>query len=206
MHKRLLLVVAALAFLSVSTAHAGLITYNFSGALASKMGTLPLGTPYHGDVSLDTSQPLDPFNVYPQDPTTTNAWYNYASLHLDVGGDVWDVPGGRILMGDNMSNFGDLVDIEFDGGTFGGQAVSHGRLRLQNHEGTAISSLSLPFTDDLRAWPWSDLFLYYFPPEGGVIGFSAPVKTLSVPDLGSSLLLFGMGLAGLGAVRRRMRE
>lgn len=142
----------------LGTAHAALVTYNFSGTLNDPFGSLAVGTPFSGSFSYEVSQPLNtPGALYRGD-------YGYTSVSVTIDGvtvtdngtgviNVYDhgVPGSYPPgpVGETTGYPTDLFHLyTFSvSGTFGGLTLAPGaglQVVLQDVSGNVFNDPSIP--------------------------------------------------------------
>jgi len=155
------LAASVLFFTLLGTAHAALVTYDFSGTLNDPFGSLAVGTPFSGSFSYEDSQPLHtPGMPYRGD-------YGYTSVSVTIDGvtvtdngtgviNIYDhgvpgsyPPGGA---GETTGYPTDLFHLyTFSvSGTFGGLTLAPGaglQVVLQDVSGNVFNDPSIPGAD-----------------------------------------------------------
>ena len=200
------LVFAVLLMLTVfggSVARATPVTYYFGGTLTSASGTLAplLDTEFSGVLFYD---PAWPYHGSPGGMQDYSMPAGAISVSLMSGVVVSDAAAS----GATVVNWpGDSFDYVLLSATSSSPTATSIHLYFRGPTGT-ISGLDLPPSlADLNTWDTEYFSVGYVSGSafGNVSGSLTRLTTDAqpVPDPGSTLLLFGTGLAGLGAWRRR---
>jgi len=123
------------------------------------------------------------------------ARYDTGSVYVNIGGNEFFMNAGVAFVHNQTA--GTL--------SLGGYAPTAISLSLMDFAGTVFADTSLPNSLDWSSFGLGTIVVDTYPSEGGVIEISGRIDSFSAVLEPASLLLLGMGLAGLTAVRRRLR-
>jgi len=220
-------------FAILGSAHAAVVTYNFTATVAAIDETLPpaytstlkdlstltgmavaLGQEIHGSFSYDTAMGL---NVNYQPPPETSGTY---LLYNDpnnattiIAPDVFARPQ-EVIYGTN------LLQIANDATTFfGGDTLSlsttvmapdfssfNGSISLFDFSGTAFDHGGVPTSLRLSSFNYAAYELYYFLPTGGYVRIESAITALTPAAAVPEPETYAMLMAGLALICWRTRK
>lgn len=207
------------AALIAPSAHAGPMTYEYTGVIDSGNAALGIaaGTPFSGAFTYDPSKsPID----YSYEGTTVYAYGKYlnpastadgSGLSLRVGGVAVPNPGGvevRVSeveypgqwgFGPSPSTTVSLSTTDVVGGPL------KAGLNLTNPTRSVFGSLAPPATLDLADFPLAHLLIFSTRDQSVTAGGTIESLTVVTPEL-SSVILFGVAAACLAVKSRRGRR
>ena len=209
--KKLLILLAILAIQPPTAASAGTVVISgtdLNGVSVSSYNGAYAASP-SGHVHLAYSDPTDDAAVFVKGPfgflRDLSMSFDYSNLSGGNGNlpyaEFWvvlpDNSLGLILgMGGTPLDDASLIHVaNYSGPTYWGQSL--GSLLNETYQGVAFGDMTVKYVG-VGIGDWPDVG------DTGVDIDSITVSS-SVPDAGSSLLLLGMSLTGLGAIRRRWR-
>jgi len=205
-HLKLLMLISLLNL--SSTAQAVIITYEFAGTLTSGLGSLSSGDAFSGAYTVDTDVVAT---------GTSNSQFavfnNLTGVSLTIGGFTAQVgPGTGLpeIQQDDVAGadrYALLGRNAVGSSQIGGFDLSVIGFRLDDTSGTAITNALDLLTDPVLSNFTSNTFLLFFVDSQGQLQevVTGALTQLSQVPEPAALVLFGVGLAGLGALRAKRR-